>query len=163
MGSAGVTQLASRALLEVTRSGSRHCGLGLHGDTSESGRLGQTELPTLLRAPHPTCPGCPVLTQAACTAARRSAHPCHSSASRGTKHSSQTSHRPRPQVGSPRERTPHSDTTTKTDKCRASPLQSPHPSENKVGGRPGRAQRGRPQGLGEADFQSPETQPPQWS
>ena len=154
-----VTQLATRALLEVTRSGSGHSGLGLHGDTSENGRLGQTESLTLLREPHPTCPRCPALTQAACTAARRSARPCHSSASRGTRRSSQTSHRPRPRAGSPREHTPHSDTTTKTDKCRASPLQAPHPSENKVGGRPGRAQRGRPQGLGEAPFQSPKTGP----
>ena len=154
-----MTQLATRALPEVTRSGSGHSGLGLHGDTSENGRLGQTESLTLLRAPHPTCPRCPALTQAACTAARRSARPCHSSASRGTRRSSQTSHRPQPRAGSPREHTPHSDTTTKTDKCRASPLQAPRPSENKVGGRPGRAQRGGPQGLGEAPFQSPRHRP----
>lgn len=101
--------------------------------------------PTLLRAPHPTCPGSPgpALTQAVCTAARHSARPHHSSGSRRTRRSSQTSHRPRPRAGSPWERTPHSDTTTETDRGRASPLQAPHPSENKVGGRPGKAQRGR--------------------
>ena len=173
-----MTRLATRAFLEVTRSGSGRSGLGLHGDASENGRLGQTESLTLLRAPHPTCPKCPSLTQAACTAARRSARLCHSSASRGTRRSSQTSHRPRPRAGSPREHTPHSDTTTKTDKCRASPLQTPHPSENKVGeglegprgedpkgwGRPPSSHpRHRPHGgLEQRIKQSPHADSPRW-
>lgn len=45
MGSAVATQSASGALLEVTRGGSGHSRLGLHADTSASGRLGQSQCP----------------------------------------------------------------------------------------------------------------------